>query len=199
MIYSLNGTVLSKTTDNLVIECSGVGYFVSIPTSVYADVSNIGERFKIFTYQQVKEDGIELFGFSSEGQRSCFKTLISVSGIGAKTALGILSLYSPEKISLMIAAGDYKAFTACSGIGAKTAQRLVLELKDKVSTFTSEQAGIGFSADSLSTGNTAEAIAALVSLGFSTSEAAFSISKLSPELSTEDMVSNALRSLARKD
>ncbi len=199
MIYSLNGVVLSKCPDNVVIECGGVGYFVSIPTSVYADISDIGKNMKIYTYQSVKEDGIDLFGFSNETQRSCFKTLISVSGVGAKTALGVLSLYAPEKISLMIAAGDYKAFTACPGIGSKTAQRLVLELKDKVKVFASEDISISFSQNAIASGNTAETIAALVSLGFSTSEAAQAVSKLSPDLSTEDMVSHALRSLARKD
>lgn len=198
MIHCLNGTILSKTPQSAVISCAGVGFFVSIPTSVYAYLPDVGRECFLYTYLNVKEDGMELFGFESEGQLAAFKLLTSVSGVGPKSALSILSLYSTDKIALAVAAGDHKAFTACSGVGPKLAQRLILELKDKMGDFGGAEVQTVAHTAAVSAGAAADAIAALTALGFSTTEAASAVSKLPQELSTEDMISAALKAFAMR-
>lgn len=196
MIYCLTGTVLSKTPDDAVISCCGVGYRVAIPTSVYAVLAEVGKETTVYTHMNVKEDAVELYGFADEEQLRCFKLLTTVSGVGPRVALAILSLYTPERVSLAIAAGDHKAFTACSGVGPKLAQRLTLELKDKLGALGF--AGASETASVVSSGGASETVAALVSLGFTSGEAAAAVSKLPPDLTTEQMVSQALRSLAKR-
>ncbi len=197
MIYCLNGTLLSKTPNCAVLLCGGVGFSVFIPTSVYADLPETGGEAFLYTSFVVKEDAMELYGFSSQTQRDTFRLLTCVSGVGPKVALSILSIYDANRIALMIAAGDFKAFTACSGVGPKLAQRLVLELKDKIkdlgdfdSYAVSETAAVG--------GASGDAVAALTSLGFSQSEAASAVSKLPAGMSAEEMISAALKSLASR-
>lgn len=198
MIHVLHGILLAKSPNDLVISCGGVGFYVMIPNSVYADLPEIGGEATVYTYLNVKEDGMELYGFEDEVQQSAFKMLISVSGVGPKAALAILSLYHADHIAIAVAAGDYKAFTACSGIGPKIAQRIVLELKDKVKGLGSvDAARITASEVAAPVGAGAEALAALVSLGFSNSEAATAISKLPQNLTTEELISAALKSMAR--
>ena len=182
----------------MVISCGGVGFYVSIPASVYAQLPLEGETATLYTCLHVKEDAFELYGFSDEAQQSAYRCLTGVSGVGPKVALAILSLYDPMRISLCVASGDYKAFTACTGVGPKLAQRIVLELKDKMRDFGETQPGSAApmvaAADS---GKIGEAQAALVALGFSNSEAASALAGLPQGLSTEDMIAAALRSMAQ--
>lgn len=172
MIYCLNGTLLKKMTDRVVISCAGVGFGVSVPSSAHTAIGEIGEPVSLFTYMDVKDDGVELYGFATEEQQQCFKTLITVSGVGPKSALGILSLYSPDKIAVAISANDHRAFCAVSGIGPKIAQRIVLELRGKLSP------GGAAAESGVSPGAMSEAAEALVSMGFSRNEAASSLAGL---------------------
>lgn len=187
MIYSLNGTLIKKTAGKVVISCAGVGFGVSVPSSAHAAIGEVGEAVSLFTYMDVKEDGVELYGFATEEQQQCFKTLITVSGVGPKSALGILSLYSPDKIALAISANDHRAFCAVSGIGPKIAQRIVLELRGKLS-----QGGAAVEA-ATSAGAVSEAAEALVSMGFTRNEAASSLAGLPDNGDVGELIRLALQ------
>ena len=197
MINCLTGEILYKKPDEVTISCGGIGFQVFIPTSIYANLSDVGGVSTVFTYMNVREGAVELFGFLSDLQRSCFAMLLSVSGIGPRSALAILSLYETDKISLAIASGDYKAFTACSGIGPKIAQRVVLELKDKVKDLGVEQTEDIIAMNSYGSENTSEAIAALLSLGFSNSQAASAVAKMPSDLSVEELINQSLKMIGK--
>lgn len=198
MIHHLSGTVIEKTTAHAVIECGGVGYYVMIPSSVYAYIPEVGERGTVYTCLNVKQDGMELFGFATHEQQATFRMLTGVSGVGPKVALSILSLYDCGRIALAIASGDYKAFTACSGVGPKLAQRIVLELKDKIGSLGNDEATAIVSSGAVNNGAAAEAVTALVSLGFSQSEAAAAVAKLPSDSTVEAVIAAALRSLGSR-
>jgi Holliday junction DNA helicase RuvA len=149
----------------------------------------------LYTYLNVREDALDLFGFADERELGCFKLLISVSGVGPKAALSILSESTPEKFALYVASSDSKALTRAPGIGAKIAQRIILELKDKVS---GEQAALGFSDIPVSaSGNVEDAVSALSVLGYSRSEASLAAAKVDGTLSVEEIIRQALRLLAK--
>jgi Holliday junction DNA helicase RuvA len=156
---------------------------------------------KLLTYLQVREDGVELFGFKDADELGAFKLLITVSGVGPKAALSILSLFTYDKLYGAICAEDTKAIARASGIGAKTAARVVLELKDKVSKLVPQKV----SADKLSPaqvvtagGNTDEAVSALMALGYTNSEAVRALSSLDGALSVEELIKQGLRNLSRR-
>ncbi|MBQ3412396.1 MAG: Holliday junction branch migration protein RuvA [Oscillospiraceae bacterium] len=197
MIYSLNGILEEKMTDSAVISCGGVGYSVSCSVNTLSMLPQVGEKVFIFTVLSIKENGVDLFGFATQKERDAFKLLCSVNGVGPKLALSVLSTYDPDRLALLIASGDSKAVTACAGVGPRLAQRIVLELKDKILQL--DITGIGEVVSSSSDGTaTADAIAALLSLGFTQSEAAAAVAGLPADLSTEDMIAAALRSLASR-
>jgi len=198
MIHSLSGTIISKTTSAVVVECGGVGFYVMIPASVYAYIPETGEAGMLYTHMNVKEDSIELYGFATQGQQETFRMLIAVSGVGPKVALSILSLLGGEQIALAIAAGDYRAFTQCSGVGPKLAQRIVLELKDKVGSLGgSEFDGIA-SVVAAANSTASDAVAALVSLGFSQSVAASAVARLPQNDTVEQLIAAALHELGKQ-
>lgn len=197
MIYSLNGIMQEKTSDFAVIECGGVGYGFSCSSNTVSMLPAAGERAFVYTVLSVKENGVDLFGFSSVKERDAFKLLCSISGVGPKVALSVLSTYDPDRMALLIASGDAKAVTACPGVGARLAQRIVNELKDKVLQL--DISGVGEVVAAVDSGSaSSEAIAALISLGFSHSEAASAVAGLAPDLSTEDMIASALRYFASR-
>ena len=134
MIYSLSGKLVLKEPSLAVIECGGVGYACRTTEKTLQGIGGTGSDVKLLTYLYVREDIIELFGFLTKQELECFKMLMAVSGVGAKTALAILSDMGTEKFMLSVASGDSKAFLKTKGIGAKTAQRIILDLKDKVSS-----------------------------------------------------------------
>jgi len=134
MFYYLNGNLEYRDASTCVIDCGGVGYKLTVSlTTSDSLVNKMNQQVKLFTYLAVREDGIELFGFATNEERTCFNQLISVSGVGPKAAMSILSTLSPDRFSLAICTEDVKAISKASGIGAKTAARIVLELKDKIS------------------------------------------------------------------
>ena len=181
----------------MVICCGGVGYYAQCPASVAGALPGVGNEATIYTVMNVTENDVSLYGFASEEQQACFELLTSVSGVGAKVGLAILSVMEPDRVALAISAGDHKAFKAASGVGPKLAQRIVLELKDKVAKGFAAGIDLENVADAASTAQGAgQAIAALVSLGYSQSEAALVVSKIDGTLPVEEIIKLALRSMA---
>ena len=199
MIYGLTGKILKKTLDMVVVSCAGVGYQVQVPASVAGALPAIGQEATVYTYMNITENDVSLFGFATEEQKSCFALLTSVSGVGPKAGLAILSVLNPDRIALAISAGDHKAFTAANGVGPKLAQRIVLELKDKVGKGLAENSlGLADVAGAAASpaGNLSQAIAALVTLGYSQSEAAQAVARVDETLPVEEIIKLALRSMA---
>lgn len=200
MIYCLNGKIVKKGLDAVVISCGGVGYYAQCPASVAGALPGVGKEATLYTVMNVSETDISLYGFATEQQQAWFKLLTSVSGVGPKVGLAILSVMEPERVALAISAGDHKAFKAASGVGPKLAQRITLELKDKVAKGFVEGVSLedvsGAASDSPATQGSAQAIAALVSLGYSQSEAALAVAKIDPALPVEEIIKLALRGMA---
>lgn len=194
----MNGKLISKEFDYVVVECGGVGLKCYITKNTYSDLPSVNNQVFLYTHLAVKEDAMDLYGFSTLGDLEAFKLITSVSGVGAKIGLALLSEFTFDKIMLYIASSDAKSLTAASGVGLKLAQRMILELKDKVKG----SAVLGME-DVVSVGNAAvnssakEAIEALVSLGYSQSEASLAVGKLDISLPTDDLIRQALKILAR--
>ncbi len=199
MISCLRGKVLFSDNTSVVIECSGVGFRCYASLKTLAKLPNNSSDAFLYTYLSVKEDALDLYGFADTNELECFKLLISVNGVGAKTAIAFLSEYTPDQISFFIISGDSKALTCVSGVGSKTAQRIVLELKDKIGKGTldlSEDTAIVSRMDNRT--NLSEAVAALVSLGFSQSEATLAVGRLDPNLPTDELIKGGLKNLSGK-
>ena len=202
MIYHLNGTLELCEEGSCVIDCGGVGYKLSISDNTYTSIlPHINEKMKLLTYLQVREDCVELYGFKTNDELSAFKLLITVSGVGPKAAMSILSLLTPDKLSLAICSEDTKTISKASGIGAKTAARVVLELKDKISkqvfassdAVAASQVASSFSKSS----SLSEALDALVVLGYSRSEAQRALSGIDPSLDVTKIIPLALAKLMK--
>ena len=199
MIYSLSGTIRTKQPNFVVLDVSGVGFGVKTTLNTTSKLGREGEQGFLYTHLNVRE-ALELYGFAQQSELECFLMLISISGVGPKAALTILSDRSPEEFALLVASEDVKALSKSSGIGPKTAQRIVLELKDKIgATQAAAQVQEGGEALPIQTGNknAAEAVSALVVLGFSQSEAAGVIRKLDPGLPVEEMIRIGLKQLSK--
>lgn len=199
MIYCLSGKVVHKTLDAVVISCGGVGYLVQVPATVAGNLPGVGGDATVYTVMNVTENDVSLYGFETETQRSCYQLLTSVSGVGPKAALAILSVMPPERVALAASSGDHKAFTAANGVGPKLAQRITLELKDKFGKGIALE-GVSMAEVSAAAGKpaggSAQAIEALVALGYSQSEAALVVAKIDPSLPVEEIIKQALRSIA---
>ena len=198
MIYCLTGKILKKNLDSVVISCAGVGYYVQVPATTGEALPAPGQEGTVYTIMNVTENDVSLYGFANEEQRDCFKMLTAVTGVGPKAGLSILSIMSPEKVALAASSGDYKAFTKASGVGPKLAQRIALELKDKVGKGLAN--GNGFSGDMgapAPSSAQAQAVAALVSLGYTPSDAAAAVARVDETLPVQDIIKVALRSLSR--
>lgn len=198
MIYSLTGKVALSSPDLIVIECGGVGY--ACKSTLYTLEQIQGkDTATLYTYMAVREDAIDLFGFATQEELECFKLLTSVSGVGSKFALAILSSLMPDQIALAIASVDTAAFTKVKGVGNKIAQRICMELKDKIAkeyAFIGQKSGVDFGAVTNASSNSTEAIQALVVLGYSQSEAASAISQLDGSLPVDELIRGALKTLS---
>lgn len=200
MFYSLTGNIVFIDESSIAVECGGVAFKCAATLNTLKKVGKVGEKATLFTYLNVREDALGLFGFYDKRELECFKLLIGVTGVGPKAALAILSQLSPDQLALCIATGDVKTITRAQGVGAKIAQRVVLELKNKLkasvtddeSFSTIEAAGIVSQA-----GSSGEAISALVMLGYSQSEASVAVSRLDSSLSVEELIKQALKLLAK--
>lgn len=199
MIYSVKGEVVHIEQNLIVVECGGVGYACH-STSSAVSAAVMGEKLKLFTYLNIREDAAELFGFAQESELNCFKKLISVSGVGCKMAVSVLSALSPQEFALSVINEDYKKLTKAQGVGNKLAQRIVLELKDKLKKDGSfENADIPLVNVNAAGGNAYnEALTALMVLGFSNSQAQTALEGLSPELSVQELVKEGLKRLSGK-
>ena len=200
MFYSLTGTVIYSDLNSVALSCGGVGFRCQTTANTLRDVQN-GKELTLFTHLNVREDALDLFGFSSTYELDWFKLLIGVTGVGPKAALAILSELVPEKLAMSISAGDVKAITRAQGVGPKLAQRVILELKDKAkSSLSGSEDGADFAqieaANELP--NTKEAIAALTMLGYSQTEASAAVAKLDASLSTQTLIKQALKLLSRQ-
>jgi Holliday junction DNA helicase RuvA len=202
MFYHIMGKFVHKEESFAVIDCGGVGYRLTVSMNTadalgYAD----GERtVKLYTYLQVREDDLELFGFYTEDELASFRLLISVSGVGPKAAMAILSLFTPEKLALAVASEDIKAISRANGVGAKTAARVVLELKDKFKGISPVGGGItmapsaGAGGAAPSAGKLGEALEALTVLGYGRAEVTEALRKLdTASLSVEQIITAALK------
>ena len=200
MIYCLTGKIVKKSMNAVVLSCGGVGYYAQCPASVAGALPGVGKEATIYTVMSITENDVSLYGFATEQQQACFEMLTAVSGVGPKVGLAILSVMEPDRVALAISAGDHKAFKAASGVGPKLAQRIVLELKDKVAKGFVDGISLedvaGASADTQASQGSSQAIAALVSLGYSQSEAALAVSKIDAALPVEEIIKLALRGMA---
>ena len=199
MFYSLTGKLIHKSEQSVAISCGGVGFKCFTTRTTLSKLAGFSGEVTLFTHLNVREDALDLFGFFTEEELEAFKLLIGVSGVGPKAALAILSELSPDAFAVAVASGDAKAITAANGVGPKLAQRVIMELKDKIAgaSFISEESSAVSGAVSAvnNMSNTAEAIAALTSLGYSQTEASVAVSKLSPDMSVEDLIKNALKTM----
>lgn len=205
MISFIRGPLVEKEEDVIVVEAGCVGYNIHVPLSLLEELPPLGNEVRIYTYLQVKEDSMSLYGFGSRQELKLFKQLLGVNGIGPKGALGILSAMRPDDLRLAVISGDAKAIARAPGIGVKTAQRLILDLKDKISAEdmlgmqenrgnTREAAGKGGPKGAAGK----EAVDALVALGYSAMEAAGAVRKVevTEAMTAEDVLKASLKYLA---
>ena len=201
LFYYLRGTITALEAGLAVVDCGGVGY-ACYTTSYTQSQLKVGQEQKLFTHCAIREDAVDIFGFATKEERTCFERLIGVSGVGPKAALAILSTTTPDRFTLAVVTGDEKALTAAPGVGKKLAQRIILELKDKIA---GEQAHFDASAGPAAVipaangGKLAEATAALTVLGYSQSEIGLALRGVDVEdLSVEDIVRSCLRAMVRQ-
>ena len=203
MIYSITGLLRQVAPTYCVIEACGVGYQCSASTYTLSSLPGRGQEVTLLTHLWIKEDGMELFGFSTEQEKHCFRLLIGVSGVGPRVALAILSDAAPDRLMLSVAAGDAKALTRAQGVGAKLAQRIILELRDKVtdedigSSFGEEQGTIAALGESAKNTAKSEAISALVALGYGQTDAAAVIAPMEESLAVDELIRRALKTFTR--
>lgn len=200
MYYSLTGKLIHTQPSGVaVVDCSGVGYKCMTTMTTLSCLPAVGGQVTLYTHLVVRDDALSLYGFYSEAEVAAFKMLIGVSGVGPKSALAILSDMTPDKLALCIASGDTKSLTRAPGIGPKAAQRLILELKDKITMDETVSAGISGVSTELSKGtsNMGEAVAALVSLGYTQSQAAQALAGLAPDTAVDEMIKHGLKAIAK--
>jgi Holliday junction DNA helicase RuvA len=193
MITQLKGRMIEKSPTEIVIDCNGVGYLVNISLNTFSKLSD-SESISLYTHLQVKEDSHTLFGFFEKTERNLFRQLISVSGIGASTARTMLSSLTPGEIQSAIVSGNVSVIQSVKGIGLKTAQRVIIDLKDKVSLISENNQFIG----NISNTNQDEALSALEVLGYNRKQTSKLIEVLvnnSPEMSVEELIKGALNKL----
>lgn len=201
MIYSVTGNVVDFDVNSVAVDVNGVAFRCMTTFTTSQKCATMGAKVMLYTYLNVREDAMELFGFYDKAEMDCFKMLITVNGVGPKMALAVLSEMSADKVALSIAAGDHKALTKANGVGPKLAQRICMELKDKVGSLAvggTVEADLSAVSATLQNSNTAEAVAALEMLGYSQSEASVAVSKIDNSLSVENIIKQALKLLAGK-
>lgn len=197
MIYSVKGTLIHTEQNMAVVECGGVGFACRTTRSTLRDIK-LGEEVMLYTYMSVREDAMELFGFSTLSELNTYKLLIGINGVGPKVGISILSTLGPEQVSVAVATGDWKTITQANGVGPKMAQRIVLELKDKFKSIeVSDNGTESGAAVSVDTGNIPKAVQALAVLGFSAADVTPILTQLDPSMSVENMIGATLKKLGR--
>ena len=193
MYYYIKGNLAAKGENYIVLDNNGIGYRIYTSLSTIERVGALGDKVMAYTYLNVREDAMEIYGFGTEEERNMFLKLISVSGVGPKAGLALLSIAAPEKLSTAIVTGDEKLLTKASGIGPKAAKRIILELKDKI-----DNAELGIDVSDVTDENEvimesrAEALSALTVLGYNAQDAKNVLLKLDASLSTEELIKKAV-------
>ena len=196
MIYSLDGTLTYFDQNFAVVSCGGVGFKCFTTLTTLQSLPGVGKPVQLYTYLSVREDALDLYGFTTAAELDCFKLLISVNGVGPKAALAILSELSADRLAVCIAGGDAKSLTRAPGIGKKIAERIVLELKDKMGVLDLGSREVQAAAANTAGSVAAEAVEALVALGYGQSDAAVAVGQMEPGLSVDEMIRRGLRQLA---
>lgn len=200
MFYSLTGKLIYMEAGMVAVECGGVAFKCLTSMTTQKSLPAIGAEVTLYTHLNVREDALDLFGFATKSEMECFKMLTSVSGVGPKVGLAILSEMTAERVALCVAASDSKSFTRASGVGPKLAQRIVLELRDKVKALSVP----GGKGDMPAAGvvsasrNAAEAVTALSVLGYDPADAAQVVAKFDSDLPVEELIRLSLRAMASR-
>ncbi|MCR5040458.1 MAG: Holliday junction branch migration protein RuvA [Clostridia bacterium] len=200
MFYSVSGVVEHIDADSVAVDCSGVSFLCHASANTLAACGGEGSRVKLYTFLSVKEDALDLYGFISKKELELFKLLIGVSGIGSKTALAVLSALTTDSLARAIVSGDAASIAQAQGVGKKSAERVIMELKDKISKnaglYTDDISSVRTVSKVFAGENCGAAVGALVSLGYSQSEAAAAIGSLDQTMSVEQMIKAGLRLLS---
>lgn len=200
MLYSVRGKLINTTTSSAVVECGGVGYLCQTTLNTLRSIK-LNTEVTLYTYLNVREDSVDLFGFATKTELDTFKTLISVSGVGPKAGLAVLSELSPEQVAMAIATDDIKTITRAQGIGRKIAQRIILELKDKLAKAAKSDGGMSaVASDTVNavTGNVPKAIEALGVLGYAPSDVSPVLASLDSSLPVEQLIAQTLKQMGRQ-
>jgi Holliday junction DNA helicase RuvA len=192
MIGRISGILVEKNPPQLVIDVQGVGYEVDVPMSTFYNLPKTGDQVTLFTHLVVREDAHLLFGFLTERERAAFRQLLKISGVGARTALSVLSGMSVDELAQAVILQEATRLTKVPGIGKKTAERLLLELKGKLAAGAGAMRSPGGAA---AAGN--DVLNALLALGYNEREALFAVKNLAPDLAVSDAIRQALRSLSK--
>lgn len=196
MFYSVKGILIHTEPGIAVVECGGVGFKCFTTLSTQRALPKLGELCTLYTHLNVREDALDLFGFATKNELNCFKMLTGVSGVGPKAGLAILSELAPEQVAMAVATGDSKTLTRASGVGAKLAQRITLELKDKVKGM--QTSGEGFAPVGVvsAASNAGAAVNALTVLGYAPTEAAAVVGRFDSSLPVEELIRQSLKAMA---
>ncbi|HBN83445.1 MAG TPA: Holliday junction branch migration protein RuvA [Clostridiales bacterium] len=197
MIDYIKGKIELKTDETIVVDAGAFGYAVHTSLNTLAHVGNAGDEVKLYTYLHIREDAILLYGFMTTEERALFKMLLSVSGVGPKVAMAVLSVTTPATFGMAVVTDDFATLSKAQGVGKKTAQRIILELKDKVSKIRKETfAQPETYTDNLGQVNLVEAVNALIVLGYTKSESVQAVNSVVDECETlEDLIKQSLKKL----
>ena len=197
MIYNVRGTLTYTDINYAVVECGGVGFKCFVSMTTLKELPPLGKEANLYTYLSVREDAMDLFGFATQQELDAFKLLITVSGVGPKAAMAVLSVLPPDRLSIAVSSGDVKSIQSAQGVGKKTAERIVLELKDKMLGIAPSNAADVQSIQAVASNSDAqEAVEVLVSLGFNQSDAATVVGAMDKGLSVDDMIRKGLKQLS---
>ena len=198
MIAYIKGTVQQQSEQGLVLDNQGIGYIIGMSASTMSRLPGKGEEAQVYTYMQVKEDDISLFGFVNQEELSLFRLLISISGIGPKVGMAVLGMMSPQQILSAIADGDAVAFSRVPGVGKKTAQRITLELQDKINSPMSAIQSASGAGAVLASSDKQDAVEALVALGYGRSESLKAVLAVATEeMSADQIIRLSLKELTK--
>lgn len=203
MFYSIRGKLLLIGQSFVAIECGGVGYRCYTSINTQNSLPQIGNEAMLYTHLVVREDAMELYGFATENELECFKLLITVSGVGSKMAISILSVLTVEQLVIAVASSDINAISRAQGVGKKKAERIVLDLKDKIKAFDNVLPSSGFTNNTISampiaTGNISQTIEALAVLGFTANEVTPLLEKMDSTQPVEKLISAVLKEIGRR-
>lgn len=197
MIYNVRGTLTYTDINYAVVECGGVGFKCFVSMTTLKELPPLGKEANLYTYLSVREDAMDLFGFATQQELDAFKLLITVSVVGPKAAMAVLSVLPPDRLSIAVSSGDVKSIQSAQGVGKKTAERIVLELKDKMLGIAPSNAAAVQSIQAVASNSDAqEAVEVLVSLGFNQSDAATVVGAMDKGLSVDDMIRKGLKQLS---